>query len=95
MKSLDDYTGYKTIREGVLARLPYIDLDPWGRRRVPMILTESRSLAGVLRGIASEYRTRIASTKSQCGGFLRTNIALVLAVGLRVICKRDFFPTSR
>jgi hypothetical protein len=87
-RSLDDYTGYKTIKDGVLARLPYIDLDPW-RGRVPMILTESRSLAGVLRGIASEYRTRINSTNGQCGGFLRTNIAPALQPGDRVVYLGD------
>jgi hypothetical protein len=42
-RSLDDYTGYPIIKEGVLSQLPYIALDPW-RSRAPMILTESRSL---------------------------------------------------
>jgi hypothetical protein len=87
-RSLDDYTGYKTIKDGVLARLPYIALDPW-RSRPPMILTESRSLAGVLRHVSAGYRARIASTNGQCGGFLRTNIAPALAAGLRVIYLGD------
>src|SRR6516162_10512928 len=68
-RSLDDYTGYPSIKEGVLAQLPYIALDPW-RGRAPMILTESRSLAGVLRDVVAEYRARIASTNGQVGGFL-------------------------
>jgi hypothetical protein len=73
-RSLDDYTGSPSILQGTLDMLPHIDLDPW-RGRPPMVLTESRSLAGVLRGIVSEYRARIASTNGQCSGFLHTTIA--------------------
>ena len=40
--------------------------------RPPMIITESRSLAGVLRDLASEYLTPIASTNGQAGGFSST-----------------------
>jgi len=87
-RSLDDYTGYGSIKDGVLAQLPYITLDPW-RSRSPMILTESRSLAGVLRENVVEYRARIASTNGQCGGFLRTNIAPRLQPGDRVIYLGD------
>jgi hypothetical protein len=87
-RSLDDYTGYPTIREGVLSQLPYLGLDPW-HTRTPMILTESRSLAGVLRDIVVEYRAHIASTNGQCGGFLRTNIAPRLSPSDRVIYLGD------
>jgi hypothetical protein len=91
-RSLENYTGYPSIKEGVLSKLPYIDLDPW-RGRAPMILTESRSLAGVLRHIVIEYRARIASTNGQCGGFLRTNIAPMLRPRDRVGYPRR--PRSR
>jgi hypothetical protein len=87
-RSIDDYTGYKTIKDGVLAQLPYINLDPW-HGRMPMILTESRSLAGVLRHVIVEYRAHIASTNGQCGGFLRTNIAPALRPADRVIYLGD------
>jgi hypothetical protein len=87
-RSLEDYTGYPSIKEGVLAQLPHVGLDPWDGR-APMILTESRSLAGVLRPIVAEYRARIASTNGQCGGFLRTNIAPMLRPGDRVIYLGD------
>ena len=79
-RSLEDYTGYPTVLEGVLATLPRITLDPW-RGRAPLILTESRSLAGVLRHIVHEYRARIAATNGQCGGFLRTDVAPILKPG--------------
>ena len=87
-RSLDDYTGYPTIKEGVLSQHPHIGLDFW-RGRAPMNLTESRSLAGVLRHIVVEDRARIASTTGQCGGFLRTNIAPMLRPGDCVIYLGD------
>ena len=73
-RSLENYTGYASVKDGVLAELPYVKLDPW-RGRVPMILTESRSLAGTLRDVAREYRAHIASTNGQVGGFLHTDLA--------------------
>jgi hypothetical protein len=87
-RTLEDYTGCSSIRKGVLERLPYITLDPW-RGRAPMHLTESRSLAGVLRPVILECRARIASTNGQCGGFLRTVIAPMLRPGDRVIYLGD------
>jgi hypothetical protein len=87
-RSVEDYTGYHTVKEGVLAQLPYTKLDPW-RGRSPFILTESRSLAGVLRPIVQEYRVRISSTNGQCGGHLRTEIAPRLQPGDRVVYLGD------
>ena len=48
------------------------------------MLTESRSLAGVLRPVVREYRAHIAATNGQCGGFLRTGIAPQLRPADRV-----------
>jgi hypothetical protein len=31
-RSLEDYTGYPSIKEGVLAQLPHIGIDPWRGR---------------------------------------------------------------
>jgi hypothetical protein len=88
-RSLEDYSGYRSVLEGTLAKLPYINLDPW-RGKGPMHLTESRSLAGVLRGIVIEYRAQIASTNGQCGGFLRTDIAPRLRPGQHVLYLGDY-----
>jgi hypothetical protein len=88
-RSLDDYTGEDNIKRGVLDRLPYIKLDPWGGE-TPMILTESRSLAGVLRSTVMAYSAAVAATNGQCGGFLRTDIAPRLAPGARVLYLGDF-----
>jgi hypothetical protein len=79
-RALEAYTGYKSVKVGVLSKLPIIDLDVW-RGHAPLILTESRSLAGTLRRIAREYRVSIASTNGQVGGFLRTDIAPELSPG--------------
>jgi hypothetical protein len=76
-RSLKDYSGSSTITEGVLDRLRYIKLDPW-HGDVPLILTESRSLAGCLYSVASEYGILIAPTNGQVGGFLHTDIAPTL-----------------
>jgi hypothetical protein len=54
-----------------------------------MILTESRSLAGVLRGLAREYAVPTASTNGQCGGFLHTDVAPALSTGQRVLYLGD------
>jgi hypothetical protein len=52
----------------VLDQLRCITLDQW-RGHAPPVLTESRSLAGVLRSVANEYRVCIAATNGQCGAF--------------------------
>jgi hypothetical protein len=83
-RSLDDYTGYASVKDGVVSKLPYIDIDPW-RGRAPMILTEARSVAGVQRSTVSDYRCRIAATNGQCGGFLRTEIAPMLRPNDRIL----------
>jgi hypothetical protein len=88
-RSVDDFTGCNNIREGVLSTLPYIELDPWCGE-APIILTESRSLAGVLRPIARKYRVRITSTNGQVGGFLRTEIVPRLWKGARVLYLGDY-----
>jgi hypothetical protein len=78
-----DYTGSATVAEDWLAYLHVACLDPW-RGHVPFILTESRSLAGVLRAQCRDYRCRIASTNGQVGGFLHTKVAPLLGEGDRV-----------
>jgi hypothetical protein len=76
-RTLEDYSGFASIKEGVLTALRNINLDPW-RGKMPLVLTESRSLGGVLRPIANRYSVKIASTNGQVGGFLHTQIAPLL-----------------
>jgi hypothetical protein len=76
-RSLEDYSGFLSIKEAVLAYLPFARLDPWHGKTI-LVLTESRSLAGVLRPIANRYRVKITSTNGQARGFLHTKIVPVL-----------------
>jgi hypothetical protein len=50
-RSLADYTGYQTIKQGVVGILPGIELDPW-KGQPPMILT-ARWLACCARSCAA------------------------------------------
>lgn len=58
--------------------MPLARIDLWGGAP-PLILCESRSLAGVLRGIAGDYLCPIAATNGQVGGFLHTEVAPLIA----------------
>lgn len=64
-------------------------LDPWAPGRRPLVLTESRSLAGVLRAILRRYCVTFAATNGQVGGFLRTDVAPLLEFGDRVLYLGD------
>jgi hypothetical protein len=88
-RSLENYTGYASVKNGVVASLRHLEIDPW-RDNAPMILTESRSLAGALRPVAEEYRCMIAATNGQCGGFLRTDIVPALSPNNVVLYFGDF-----
>jgi hypothetical protein len=78
-RSLDVWAYADAMKAGVLADLPRQRLDLWAGQAPPLILCESRSLAGVLRHIAAEYLCPIASTNGQVGGFLHTDIGPLLA----------------
>jgi hypothetical protein len=69
--------------------LRFIRLDPW-RGRAPMILSESRSVAGAARNLAQQYATKLSATNGQVGGFLHTDIAPQLKPGDRVLYIGDF-----
>lgn len=80
-RSLSDFTGYRSMAAGALAHLNAVRLDPWGDDGAPLILCESRSLAGVLDGLAAQYRCLIAPTNGQAGGFLRTKVGPLVEDG--------------
>jgi hypothetical protein len=78
-----DYAGSATVAADWLCYLGAARLDPW-KGKIPFVLTESRSLGGVLRAQCRHYRNRIASTNGQVGGFLHTKVAPLLKEGDRV-----------
>jgi hypothetical protein len=88
-RSLDDFSGWATIASAVDAYLNVLELDPW-KGDAPLILTESRSLAGVLRSLMREYRVMIAPTNGQTNGFLRNDVASKLIDGQRVLYLGDY-----
>lgn len=87
-RSLDDYRGASSVREWMLEVLPQARLDAWAGD-APLILTESRSLAGVLRELVSDYAAQISATNGQCGGFLHTRIAPIVQPGQRILYLGD------
>jgi hypothetical protein len=80
-RSVYQYGGAPSVRQGALDQLEVVRLDPWASQPAPLILTESRSLAGVLAGLADAYCCDIAATNGQAGGFLRTKVAPLLVDG--------------
>jgi hypothetical protein len=89
-RSLKDLSGWDDVGRGWLVYLKIVKLNPWKPRRPPLILTESRSLAGALYNLAREYRVLLAATNGQCGGFLHTDIAPVLRPRQRVLYLGDY-----
>ena len=77
-RSFDDFTGSRSLAAGLGGYLEFLRLDPWNGAPPPLILTESRSLAGVLRMLVKNYCAIIAPTNGQVNGFLRTEIAPLL-----------------
>jgi hypothetical protein len=73
-RSLNNWAYGATVYEYVEDQLPYARIDLWEGEQPPLILCESRSLAGVLRNIAGAYLAPIAATNGQTGGFLHTDI---------------------
>jgi hypothetical protein len=58
-------------------------IDRWDGGPPPLILCESRSLAGVLRPIVYTYTCPVAATNGQAGGFLHTEVGPLLRGGGR------------
>ncbi len=79
-----------SVAEYLLDILPQARIDPWGGQPAPVIITESRSLAGVLRRHASRYLAPITSTNGQARGHLHTEVAPALVSGQRVLYFGDY-----
>jgi len=88
-RSLDDWRYASSVQSYVEEVLPVARIDVWDGEKPPLILCESRSLAGVLRDIAEDYLCPIAATNGQAGGFLHTEIAPLVRGGRRVFYMGD------
>jgi hypothetical protein len=88
-RSLSDFTGWSTITEWATTMVEQAELDLW-QGCAPLVLTESRSLAGVLDRLAQQYRIKISATNGQVGGFLHTDVGPQLSAGARVLYAGDW-----
>jgi hypothetical protein len=68
-----------TVRDYLVDRLEEASVNPWGEQSPPLMLCETGAMAGVLRPVVAEYCCPITATKGQVGGFLRTEVAPLLA----------------
>jgi hypothetical protein len=66
-----------TVLEFVRNAVDHARINPWDGEP-PLLLVESRSLAGVLYSLASDYLCPIAATNGQVGGFLHTDVVPTL-----------------
>jgi hypothetical protein len=80
-RDLDSWQYASSVYEYVDDSLPDARIDLWGGEPPPLIICESRSLAGVLRRIAYDYLCPIAATNGQVGGFLHTTIGPLIEDG--------------
>jgi hypothetical protein len=73
-RNLDAWDYASDVYQYVENNLRYARIDLWDGAPPPLILCESRSLAGVLRDITATYLCPIAATNGQVGGFLHTDV---------------------
>jgi hypothetical protein len=88
-RTLYDWRYAPSVYQYVEDTLPLARIDVWDGEKAPLILCESRSLAGVLRAVAQNYLCPIAATNGQVGGFLHTDIAPLVKGGRRVFYLGD------
>jgi hypothetical protein len=88
-RSIKNWRYAHSIAEYVKDTVDRARIDVWDDEAPPMILTESRSLAGVLENLAAAYLVPIAATNGQVGGFLRTDVAPALCPGQSVLYLGD------
>lgn len=73
-RDLDSWRYASSVYHYVDDILDETRIDLWEGEPPPLIICESRSLAGVLRRIARKYLCPIAATNGQVGGFLHTSL---------------------
>lgn len=79
-----------SVADFVLDAVGYARIDVWQGAKPPVLLTESRSLSGVLEAHMYEYLVPIAPTGGQTHGMLVTKIAPLLSEGDRVLYLGDW-----
>jgi hypothetical protein len=77
-RTLHEWRYAATVRDYLRDTVPMARINVWGRDLPPLILCESRSLAGVLNEVLAQYLTPVTSTNGQVGGFLHTDVIPLL-----------------
>lgn len=77
-RDVTSWTFAATVADYVHSSVGVSRIDVWDGRPPPLVITESRSLAGVLRPMLAEYLCPVAATNGQAGGFLHTDLAQLL-----------------
>jgi hypothetical protein len=80
-RDLDSWEYASSVYKYVEDTLPFARIDLWEGAPPPLIICESRSLAGVLRLVARDYLCPIAATNGQVGGFLHTTVGPLIEEG--------------
>ena len=88
-RTLDTWAYAESVVGFPLEDISLARIDVWDGEEPPLILCESRSLAGALRSIAAEYLCPIASTNGQSAGFLHTSLAPLVRGGRRTFYLGD------
>lgn len=94
-RSLDEFQTAPSVAEYVADAVARASLDRWAGRPAPLILCESRSLAGVLHTSAALYACPITSTNGQTRGHLITKVAPRLQPEQRVLYLGDWDHCGR
>jgi hypothetical protein len=89
-RELTQWRTAPTVADYVIDAATHAAIDRWDGQAAPLILCESRSLAGTLEGLASRYGCPIASTNGQTRRFLISKVAPTLDVKQRVLYLGDW-----
>jgi hypothetical protein len=89
-RALSDWAYAPTVLGYLRSAAEQARIDCWAGVPPPLLLCESRSLAGVLEPLAADYLVSIAATNGQVGGFLHTDITPLLTDGRRVLYLGDW-----
>jgi hypothetical protein len=88
-RSVTENSHHPTIRESIESSLQYATISLWHPEPQPLVITESRSLRGVIDDLCDEYQLNLTSVNGHCAGHLRTKVAEVIRTGQVVLYLGD------
>jgi hypothetical protein len=91
-RTLTSWSYAATVADYTRRSVDHARVDLWAGDPPPLLICESRSLAGVLREVASTYLVAITATNGQVGGHLHTSVAPTLTSKRQVLYLGDLEP---